>query len=176
MGLPTADQVLPEYFRDMAMVPLMSSARGNTVWMNPGLPSTSTVATTLGMAGDDPRSIAGAMGENVINSTNPMLQMPYELGTGERVFGDDIPLGSPPEYLASKTPITNLAVTGSGKDDADTRVFNWLTGLGLSENTPSRQKGALLEELKRISKNRKADNFQAPRTTTGRPSRPSRGG
>lgn len=179
MGLPTADQVLPEYFRDSSMIPLYQSARGNTVYANPGFPSTAVTASTLGMAGDTPGGVLTGIGRNLVGSVNPMVQAPFELATGRRVFGGgDVPVGPLPQYLAGKTPITNQAFVRSGKDDADTSLASFMTGLGLSENTPSRQRGALLDELKRISANRKKDGFKPPKTPPSRSDsrRDSRGG
>lgn len=178
LGLPTADEVLPEYFRDSAMVPLYDSIRGNTVFMNPGLPSTSITAQTLGLAADTPGGVGGGIGQNLVGSVNPIVQAPFELATGRRVFGGgDIPVGPLPEYVAGKTPVTNLAFTGSGKDDADTRFGSFLTGLGLSENTPSRQRGALLDEIKKIGEQRKKAGYVPAKTGRGRPQRSdSRGG
>lgn len=174
-GLPRADQILPDYFQDAAMVPLFDSARGNTVYGNPGFPSTQIPSQTLGLSADTPGGIAAGIGRNLVSSVNPMVQTPFELATGRRVFGGgDVPVGPLPQYLAGKTPVTNLAFVGSGKDDADTRWANFVTGLGLSENTPSRQQGTLLDELQRIAANRKGAGFQAPRPTTGRPGRAGR--
>jgi hypothetical protein len=177
-GLPTANEILPDYFRDAFMIPLMHSAQGNTIYANPGLPSTQVLGQTLGLTGATPGAVAKAAGMNVVTSSNPLIQMPYELASGHRIFGGgQVPVGPLPEYFASKTPITNLAFVGAGKQDAKTRVASWLSGLGLQEDTPSRQRGALLDELQRISAQRKKDNFTAPRKAgPGRSGRSSRSG
>jgi hypothetical protein len=169
-GLPSAGEILPDYFRDAMMIPLMESARGNVVYANPGLPSTQVLGQTLGLTGATPGGVAKAAGTNLVTSTNPLAQIPFELTTGHRVFGGgDVPVGPLPEYFASKTPATNLAFVGAGKEDAQTRIASWLSGLGLQENTPSRQRGALLDELQKISAQRKKDHYKAPRRRRTRP-------
>lgn len=174
MGLPTADQILPEYFSDASMIPLFRSAGGNTVYGNPGFPSTQIPAQTLGLSADSPGGIAAGIGQNLVGSVNPLVQAPFELATGRRVFGGgDVPVGPLPQYVAGKTPITNLAAGAmSGKDDQSTKWASFLTGLGLSENTPSRQNGALLDELARIKANRKKAGYVP--AVTGRPGRAER--
>ena len=172
-GLPRADEILPDYFQDAAMVPLFDSIRGNTVYGNPGFPSTQIPSQTLGLSGAGPTDVAKGIGQNLVGSVNPLVQAPFELATGRRVFGGgDVPVGPLPQYLAGKTPVTNLAFTGSGKEDADTRWASFLTGLGLSENTPSRQQGTLLDELQRIAKQRKEAGYVP--AGTGRAARPGR--
>lgn len=174
-GLPSADEILPDYFRDQMMIPLMRSAQGNTVYANPGLPGTAVTGSTLGLTGSSPLDVLKTAGTNVVTSSNPLAQMPYELATGKRIFGGgEVPVGPLPEYFASKTPLTNLAFVGSGKPDAGTRVASWASGLGLQENTPSRQRGTLLDEIQRISEQRKQDGYVVPRTTKGRGRRPGR--
>lgn len=176
--LPTADQILPEYFSDASMYPLYQSARGNNVYMNPGVPSTSVLTQTLGLGGGTPREVLGKIGGNLVSSTTPFIAAPYELATGRRTFGGgDIPTGGFAQYMATRFggPVATLgAAKFSGKEDFDTRMFSALSGLGLSENTPKKQSAYLNQLLREIRANRKKAGIE-PETTSGRPSRPSRG-
>lgn len=175
--LPTADQILPEYFQDAAMYPLYQSSRGNNVYMNPGLPSTSVLNQTMGLGGGSPREVLGKIGGNLVSSTTPFLAAPFELAIGRRTFGGgDIPTGNFASYLATRFggPVPNLALS-QGKTDWDTRMLSSLTGLGLSENTPARQKAYLNELLREIRADRKKAGLTEESSSRSRPSRPSRG-
>lgn len=176
--LPTADQILPEYFSDAAMYPLYQSARGNNVYTNPGIPSTSVLNQTLGMGGGTPREVLGKIGGNLVSSTTPFAAAPYELATGRRTFGGgEIPTGGFAQYMATRFagPVAGLtAAKLSGKEDFDTRMFSSLSGLGLSENTPKKQSAYLNQLLREIRANRRKAGLESD--TGGRPGRPERGG
>jgi len=167
--LPTADMILPEYMRDSMMVPLFEQA-GNTVFGGAGLlPSTSIFAQTLGGSGTNPQQVVGAAGRNIVQSLTPAAQIPAELYFGHRVLGKgQIPITDKSEYWASKNPLINLGQGLSGDAPGSeklTRLYNILTGLGLSENTPARQKSELYREKDVITANRKKTGYKAPPKT-----------
>lgn len=161
--LPTADFVLPQYFRDAMMLPLFQEA-GHTVYMNPGIPTLQVLAQTVGLSGATPGGVVGNAAQNAVASVNPMIQAPFELAIGKRVFGGgNIPTGSLTSYLAGQTPVSNLAVNRLGTATGRDALLSYLTGLGLNANTPGKQTGAILDEEARIRANRKKSGYKAPK-------------
>jgi len=162
--LPTADEILPQYFTDAMMYPIYTSARGNNVYMNPGIPSTQVPTSTLGLSGANPSGVGGGAFSNAMSSVSPLIATPFELATGRRLFGGgQIPTGAVLPYLAGRFggPIPSLQMA-AGRQDADTRAYSLATGLGLSENTPGRQAAYLQQLLTQIRAARKKDQFTAP--------------
>jgi hypothetical protein len=148
------------------MIPLYTSIRGNTVYANPGLPGTQVPLQTLGLSGSTPGGVAAGAGRNVVSSVNPWVSAPFELATGTRTFGA-VPVGPLPQYLLGKAPLTALPGKLAGQT-GDTAARSYLTGLGLQENTPSRQRGQLMEELRRISTNRRKAGYHPPKAPPSR--------
>lgn len=170
--LPTADQILPEYMRDSMMIPLYEN-QGNTVFAGGGLlPSTTIGAQTLGLSGGDPNSVAGGIGRNIVQNATPLVQIPAEEYFGHRILGKgQIPITSQKDYLISKNPLVNVGFGISGDSPGKgTKIANILSGLGLSENTPARQKSELYRQRDLIVANRKKDKF-----TTKKPKIDTRG-
>lgn len=173
--LPTADQILPEYMRDAMMIPLFTSPTGNTSYFgNSLLPSTSIFSQTLGLEGSSPREIGGSIGQNLMQNTTPYAQIPAELYFGKKILGKgQVPVqdskGSYLPYLLSKTPVSNIGFNKPGKTDFSTSLLNFLTGLGLSENTPARQTSELYREKDVINKHRKQSGYQTPKPISQTP-------
>ena len=173
--LPTADMIMPEYMRDAMMIPLFND-KGSTVYFGSGvLPSTSIFSQTLGLESSNPRGVAGSMGQNIMQNLTPAAQIPFEGYFGKRVFGKGkIPVqtkeGSYLPYIMSKTPISNFGYqVGQGEGGPDiTRILNIASGLGLSANTPARQKSELYRERDIITRQRQQSGYKAPKKTSGR--------
>lgn len=174
--LPTADQIMPEYMRDTMMIPLFEQA-GNTVYGGGGLlPSTSIFAQTLGLGGTNPGRQSF---ENVMQSLTPAAQIPVEELYGKRILGGgQIPIGSQKDYLISKNPLANLALGPTGTignapgGEKFVKLLNALSGLGLSENTPARQKSELYRQRDLITANRKKSGFTTKKKPTPGTMRP----
>jgi hypothetical protein len=168
--LPTADQILPEYMKDAFMLPLFELG-GSTVYGGAGLlPSTSILDQTLGGSGTNPQTVLGGIGRNIIQSATPALQIPIEEYYGKKILGKgQIPIGSQKDYLLSRNPALNLGnqLTGDTGPEGLVRLLNAISGLGLSQNTPARQKSELYRERDQIIANRKKDHF-----TTRKPTAP----
>lgn len=167
--LPTSDQILPQYFTDAMMYPLMHSGSGNTIYSNLGIPSTQIGTGTLGLSGGGPTSVLRNAFGNLMSSTSPFISAPYELATGRRVYGGgQIPTGPAPQYLFSRFggPVPTLEMS-TGKADFPTRVLSAFSGLGLSENTPGKQTAYLSELLREIRANQKKAGYTPPKKTAG---------
>lgn len=169
--LPTADQILPEYMRDAMMLPLFQSGGNSVYFGNSLLPSTSIFSQTLGLESSSPREVAGSMGQNILQNLTPAAQVPFELYFGKRVLGKgQIPVqsktGSYLPYLFSKTPVSNIGFNKPQQSDFSTALINFLSGLGLSENTPARQTSELYREKDVITSHRKQSGFSKKKPST----------
>lgn len=172
--LPRAEAILPSYFRDAMMLPLYQHGN-NLVYFNPGLPPTQILAQTLGLSAENPSAAAGKALQNAVSMVNPMALTPIELATGHKVFGGgQIPTGSLAQYFAGQTPISNLAFNRIGSPTGNAALYSFLTGLGLQENTPSKQTGAILDEEAKIRENRKKAGFTPFPPVSGRGGRGGR--
>ncbi len=173
--LPTADMILPEYMHDAMMLPLFQTNRGSTAYFgNSLLPSTSIFSQTLGLESSKPREIAGSIGQNIIQNATPGLQIPAELYFGKRTLGKgQIPVqsksGSYLPYAFSKLPISNVGLNKPFQQDFSTAMLNFLTGLGVSENTPQRQMSELYREKDVITSHRKQSGYKKPKSTNAPP-------
>lgn len=168
--LPTADMIMPEYMRDAMMIPLFEEAGITVFGAGAGLlPSTSIFAQTLGLSAPSPGGVPGAIGRNIVQSATPAAQIPAELFFHKKVLGKgQIPITSQKDYWFSKNPVANTVagltgITSGGGTSNLVRFLNSVTGLGLSENTPARQKSELLREKDVIAANRKKSGYVKPK-------------
>jgi hypothetical protein len=165
--LPSADAILPDYMRDLAMLPFMSSGP-NTTYFNPGLPSTQIFSQTLGGESNSIGGTAKSILQSLAQSSTPFATTPAELYYGKRVLGGgEIPVadksGSYFPYLASKTPLTNTAFNKVPGDNGLSSLLSFLSGLGLATNTPGKQKGQLYNERDKILRNRQKTGYKKPK-------------
>jgi len=170
--LPTADMIIPEYMRDAMLLPLYQTSKNSTAFFsNSILPSTSIFSQTLGGESSSPRGTLGSMGQNIAQSLTPAAQIPAELYYGKRILGKgQIPVqnkeGSYLPYLMSKTPVSNIGFNKMQSADKQTAFINFLTGLGISENTPARQQSELYRERDVITKHRQQSGYKKPKNTS----------
>lgn len=166
--LPSADQILPEYFQDLMMLPLFDD-NGSTAYFNPGLPSTSIFNQTLGGSANTPGGVVKGILGQAAQTVTPAITTPAELYFGKRVLGGgDVPVeskgGSYLPYLFSKTPLTNTAFNKGPGDNGLASILSFLSGLGISVNTPGKQTGELYRQRDEIVRNRQKSGYKVPKS------------
>lgn len=164
--LPTADKLLPSYMQDLMMLPLMQSG-ANTSYFNPGLPETQIFSQTMGGESNSVGGTAKSILSNLAQSVTPAISTPAELYFGKRVLGGgQIPVqtksGSYLPYVASKTPLTNTAYNKVPGDNGLQALLSFLSGLGITTNTPNKQKGELYRQKDAITRNRQKSGYKTP--------------
>jgi hypothetical protein len=139
----SADTVLPTWVQNRMMWPTGRSELGNTVYAD--------IATPF----NDAFKFMGDPTGNTLGMATPAFKIPVEMLRGE-TLQSDIPTGSALDYVVRQTPLSNMIAQNAqsnarGENDGiisaldDPKTLAYLTGVGLFENTPRQQEGALIE-------------------------------
>jgi hypothetical protein len=140
--IPSAGEVMPIWLRDALAVPVGAGSSG-TRYLDAPLPT----KDAFKFFGEGPRDTLNNAGFML----NPFVKDPIEYMTGHQIGGAPIQTD---RYLAAMTPYTNLLhnLRNSGNTGKSTNLLQFLSGLGLIENTPARMKS----ELKRMQSEQSA--------------------
>lgn len=143
--IPDAGEVMPSWLKDALAVPVGAGGSG-TRYLDAPLPT----RDAFKFFGAGPRDFANNLGF----MTNPFVKDPIEYLTGHQIGGAPIQTD---RYLAAMTPYTNLIhnLHNSGNTGKGTNLLQFLSGLGLVENTPARMKSELKREQSAQSAARK---------------------
>jgi len=140
--LPSVDESIPDWLKEGGAVPI-GHYGDNTVYMD--------------QRGFNPWADAIQFMSNPINALagglTPTARIPIELQTGKSLFtgGKRPPLGA---YALQQIPFTNMAAKierseEGGSAFTNPAFLNWLTGVGLRENTQQMQESARRAERRR---------------------------
>jgi hypothetical protein len=143
--IPNAREVMPLWLKDALAVPVGQGQTG-TRYLDAPLPT----ADAFRFFGEGP----GDTFRNLVYMGNPWVKDPIEIATKHQIGGAPL---SPDRYAAGMTPYTNLLnnLMNKGNTGKSTQLLQFLSGLGLMENTPARIKSELKREQSEGSARRK---------------------
>ena len=163
---PGSDLVLPGWVSDRGMFP-MGTHNGNTVLMDPSNPM------------DDVLKTLQHPGESLVSMLTPGLRIPIELQSGRQLYGD-IPIISKQDYFMRQTPETSFLqqmlkknqvgdTQGVAGNLTDPRTLQFLTALGLFENTNTQIKNTLYGRKAKADAKIKSNNMKAKKKRGNQP-------
>lgn len=150
--IPSSDAIIPEWVRDRGMWPL-GEQDGNTVMGDMALPFNDIVRTVN-------KPI-----DSFFSMLTPGVRVPVELQMGQRFYGN-IPINDTNQYAMSVTPqgsFLNQMLRKNEEGEAsgivgnltDPRTIQFLTGIGLHENTERQMKNELMNQSFEASKRKR---------------------
>jgi hypothetical protein len=152
--IPASDVIIPEWVRQRGMYPI-GSQDGNTILADAAIPSNDVI-----------RTVSSPM-DALFSMLSPAIRIPMELKTGER-FYHNIPIRDKSEYASTSIPqgaFINQMLKKNKEGDAsgvkgvlsDPRFIQFLSGIGIHENTEKQMKNELTRQSYEASQRNRKD-------------------